>query len=144
MDLVVQLPMVVSGCNFVTEELHEQSPQQQPPHYNSEFPKCNFIFNLSRQPPPYNKQFCAFPKSAVVEIALLWFNSITSNGLFSHNSLYWSISDSRVSNLFSLLLCLIKNSVLNSESVDLDQMSHSAVSDLGLHCWSVTLWVSPN
>ena len=56
--------------------------------------------------------------------------------LFYHNSLEWSVSSSRMSNWFLLLLYLDKIPVVNANSVDPDQMLHSAA---GLHCLPVTL-----
>ena len=38
-----------------------------------------------------------------------------------------------------LLPCFIKIPVLNASSVDSDQVPHSAVSDLGLHCLPMSL-----
>ena len=68
----------------------------------------------------------------------------------SPNSLGWSISNSRVSGLFLLLLCFIEVPVFNANSVDPDQMPCSVASDLGLHCLPDTVlgvsqlkWVSP-
>ena len=53
-----------------------------------------------------------------------------SSGLFCHNSLDWSVSNSRVSGWFLLLLCFIGIPVANANSVDADQMLHSAVSGI--------------
>ena len=39
-----------------------------------------------------------------------------------------------MSDQFQLLPCFIEMSVVNANSVDPDQMPHSAVADLGLHC----------
>ena len=44
-----------------------------------------------------------------------------------------------VSSLFPRLLLIIETSVLNANSVDPDQMPHSAASDLGLHCLPMSL-----
>ena len=62
-----------------------------------------------------------------------------SNGLFYHSSLDWSISNSRVSDQFSLLLCFTNTPVFNANSVDPDQMQHSATCDLGLQCLPIDL-----
>ena len=71
------------------------------------------------------------------------FNPFTSSGLFYHNALNQSISNSRVSGKF-LLLCFIEIPVFNVNSVDPDQMPHSVTSDLGLHRLPITLFgVSP-
>ena len=43
--------------------------------------------------------------------------------------------------LVILLLCCIEIPVVNANSVDTDQMPCSAVSDLGLHCLPITLFV---
>ena len=48
-----------------------------------------------------------------------------------------SISNSRVSGQFLLLLCFIEIPVINMNSLDPDQKSHAA--DLGLHCLPITL-----
>ena len=61
------------------------------------------------------------------------------SNLFYHKSLDWSISNSRVSGQFLLLLCFIEIPVINANRVNLDQMPHSAASDLGLHCLPITL-----
>ena len=37
-----------------------------------------------------------------------------------------------------LLLCFIEILVFNANSIDCDQMQHSVVSDLGLHCCGLT------
>ena len=55
------------------------------------------------------------------------------SGLFYLKSLKWSIFNIRGVCWFVLLPCFIEISVLNAESVDPDQTSHSAASDLGLH-----------
>ena len=62
-----------------------------------------------------------------------------SSGLFYHNSLDQSISNSRVSIYFLLLLCYKEIPVVNGNSDDPDQMPHSAASDLGLPCLPVIL-----
>ena len=64
---------------------------------------------------------------------------LTSSGLFYHNSLDRSISNSRVSGYFLLLLCFIEIPVFNASIVDPDQTPRSAASDLGLHCLPFTL-----
>ena len=69
----------------------------------------------------------------------IYSNPFTSSGLFYHNSLDWSISNSRVSGKFLLLLCFIEIPVFNANSVDCDQSPHSVVSDLGLQCLPITL-----
>ena len=71
-------------------------------------------------------------------------NPFTMSGLFYLNSLDWSISNSRVSGKFLLLLCFIEIPVVNANSVDPDQMQHSAISDLSLHCLPITFWGSPD
>ena len=40
---------------------------------------------------------------------------------------------------FIILSCFIEISELNANSVDPDQTPHSAASDLGLHCFPVSL-----
>ena len=66
------------------------------------------------------------------------------SGLFYHNTLDWSISNSRVSYKFILIACFIEIPVLTANSVDQVQMPHYAVSDLGPHCLPITLFgVSP-
>ena len=60
-------------------------------------------------------------------------------GLFYLNSLDRSISNRRDVGLFLVLPCFIEIPVLNANSVDLDQTPRSAASDLGLHCWPVSL-----
>ena len=64
-------------------------------------------------------------------------NPFTSSGLFCHNSLDGSVSNSRV---FLSLLCFIEIPVLNANSVDPNQKLHSAASDLSLHRLPVALW----
>ena len=66
-------------------------------------------------------------------------NTFTSSGLFYHNSLDLSISNSRVFGKFLLILCSIEIPVFNDNSVDPDQMPHSVASDLDLHCLPITL-----
>ena len=54
-----------------------------------------------------------------------------------------SVSNSRVSDYFILLLCFIEIPTFNANSVDPDQMLHSPASDLALHCLPLTIfWVS--
>ena len=57
----------------------------------------------------------------------------TLSGLFDHNSLDRSISNSRVSDLFLLLLCFIEFAVYNANILDPDKLPLSAAYDLGLH-----------
>ena len=64
----------------------------------------------------------------------LQINPFMSRGLFYHNYLDWSISNSRVSGEFVLRICFIEIPVLNVNSVKPDQMPYSVESDLGLHC----------
>ena len=56
------------------------------------------------------------------------------SGLFNFSSLNWSISSTRDVWLVLSVVCFIKKSLVNANSVDPDQMSHFAESDLGLHC----------
>ena len=63
----------------------------------------------------------------------------TSSGPFYHNSLDWSISNSRESGKLFLLLCFIEIPVFNANSVDPDQMLSSAASDMGLHSLPIAL-----
>ena len=66
-------------------------------------------------------------------------NRFTLSGLFYYNSLDWSISHSKGSDKFLLLLCFKEIPVFNANSVDLDQHSGSALrSDLGLHHLPIT------
>ena len=60
------------------------------------------------------------------------FNPFTLSGFFYHNSLDKSISNKKVSDWFLLLPCFTEIPILNANSVDPDQMPHSAASDLGL------------
>ena len=62
-----------------------------------------------------------------------------SSGIFDLNSVDQSISNSRVSGKFLLLLCFIEIPVFNANNVDPDQMLHSVASDLGLYCLPGTL-----
>ena len=79
----------------------------------------------------------------------------SSSALFAYailsTTLDQSISKSRVSSWFLLLLCFIEIPVINANSVDPDQMLHSAASDLGWHCLlvivlgvSIIKWVNFN
>ena len=61
-------------------------------------------------------------------------NPFKPNGLFYYNSLNRPISILRVVRLFLGELLILEIPVLNANSVDPDQMLHSAASDLGLHC----------
>ena len=54
------------------------------------------------------------------------FNPYTSDGPFYDNSLDRSISNSRVSNYFFLLLCFIEIPDFNAVNVDPDQMPQNA------------------
>ena len=56
------------------------------------------------------------------------------SGLFYFNSLDRSISNIRGVWLVLLLSCFVDISEHNANSVNHDQMPHSVVSDLGLHC----------
>ena len=60
------------------------------------------------------------------------------SGLFYHNSLDWSISNSRVSGYLLILLCFIEIPVINANCVESDQTLHSVASDLCLHCLPIT------
>ena len=44
-----------------------------------------------------------------------------------------------MSDLFLLFHCVKEISVVDANNVDLDQMPHSAVADLGQHCLLITL-----
>ena len=44
-----------------------------------------------------------------------------------------------MSGCFSLTLCFIKFPVFNANSVNPDQMPHSAAFDLGLHCLPISI-----
>ena len=61
------------------------------------------------------------------------FNPFTLIELFCHNSLDKS-SNSSVSDNLLLFLYFIEIPVINVNSVDPDQVPHSAASDLSLHC----------
>ena len=61
------------------------------------------------------------------------------SGIFYLKSLDRSNSNRRGSVYFLLLPCFIEIPVFNANRVDPDQMLHSAVSDLGLHCLSMSL-----
>ena len=63
-----------------------------------------------------------------------------SGGLFHHNSLDLSISNSRVSGRFLILLCFIEIPVFIANNEDPDQMPHSAASDLSLQNLLITLF----
>ena len=65
-------------------------------------------------------------------------NPFTSSGLFNHNSLNWSLFPI-AGCMVIIFILFIEISALNANSIDPDQMSHSAVSDLGLHCLLVML-----
>ena len=65
-------------------------------------------------------------------------NPFTSSGLFYHNSLNWSLFPI-AGCMVIIFILFIEISALNANSIDPDQMSHSAVSDLGLHCLLVML-----
>ena len=67
----------------------------------------------------------------------LMINPFSSSGLFNHNSSDQCFQLQGV--WFLLLLYFIENPAFNVNSVDPDQMPHSAASDLGLHCLPVTL-----
>ena len=67
------------------------------------------------------------------------FNPFMPSGFFYLNSLNMFISYIRGVWLVLLLSCFIEISELNANSVDYDQTPHSAASDLGLHCLSVSL-----
>ena len=67
---------------------------------------------------------------------VIFVNPFKPRGLFYPNLLDRSISYVRVFLLFSYF---VKISELNANSVDLDQMLHSAASDLGLHCLPMSL-----
>ena len=54
-----------------------------------------------------------------------------------------SISNSRVSSQFLLLLYLIEIPVFNANSVDTDQTPDSAASDLDLRCLPIIFWGFP-
>ena len=69
------------------------------------------------------------------------FNPFMLSGVFYLNSLDRSISSRRGVWLFLLLLCFIESPVFNANSVDSDQMLHSAASDLGLHCLPMSLFM---
>ena len=61
----------------------------------------------------------------------------------SSTSSFWTIpiSVEKVPGYFLLLLYVIEINVFNANSVDIDQTTHSAASDLGLHCLSMSfLW----
>ena len=61
------------------------------------------------------------------------------NGLVYLKALDLSISNRCVFFFFLLLPCFIEIPVFNANSVDLDQMLQSVVSDLGLHCLPMSL-----
>ena len=62
-------------------------------------------------------------------------------GLFYLRSLDSSISNIRLSNLFSSLPNFIEIPLFNANRVDPDQTPRSAASDLGLHCSPISfLW----
>ena len=46
--------------------------------------------------------------------------------------------------MFLLLPCVIEISFISTNSVDPDQMPRSMASDLGLYCFPVTLFWSPD
>ena len=59
---------------------------------------------------------------------------------FYLNSLDWSISNRKAVWLVLRFPCFSENPILNANSVDPDQMPHSAASDLGLHCLQLSLF----
>ena len=61
------------------------------------------------------------------------------NGFFYHNSLRWSISNRKGVWLTFISPCFIEIPVFNANSLDPDQMPHSAASDLGLHCLPINV-----
>ena len=52
----------------------------------------------------------------------MYLNLFLSSGLFYHNSLDWSVSNSRVSGWFLLYLCFKEIPVLNASNGDPNQM----------------------
>ena len=67
------------------------------------------------------------------------FSPFLPSGFSYLNSLDWSISKRRGVWFVLLVVCFIKIPVSNANSVDIDQMLHSAASDLGLHCLSMSI-----
>ena len=67
-----------------------------------------------------------------------------SSRVFYYNSLDQSISSNRVSAKFLSLLCFIEIPVFYANSVDSDQMPHSATFDLDQHCSAIALFEIPN
>ena len=63
---------------------------------------------------------------------LLTLNPFIFSGLFCHNFLDLSISNTRMPGLFLLLLCFIEISGFDVNSVDPDQMPYYVASDQGL------------
>ena len=61
------------------------------------------------------------------------------SGLFWVNSLDRSIFYIRGVWIVSIIITFVESPDLNANSVAPDQMLHSAVSDLGLHCLSLSL-----
>ena len=62
-------------------------------------------------------------------------------GFFCFNSLDRFIFNIKVVCLFFVFSCFVEISALNANSIDPDQMPHSAASDLGLHwLWMSHLW----
>ena len=66
-------------------------------------------------------------------------NLFMPNGLHYLHSLGQSISKTRGICLIFLLPCFIDIPVFDANSLDPDEMPHSAVSDLGLHCLPMSL-----
>ena len=74
----------------------------------------------------------------IIEILVMWtmFNPFMQSGLF-----YLNCFNIRNVWLFLLLPCFIEIPVINANSVDPDQMTCSAGSDLGLHCLQMSLFM---
>ena len=49
----------------------------------------------------------------------------------------------RLVSFYYYYICFIEIPVINANSVDPDQMPHSAASELGLHCLPNTFWEFP-
>ena len=63
------------------------------------------------------------------------FNPFMLGGLSYLNSLDRSISNRRDVWVVLLFSCFVEIPILNANSIDPDQMPHSAMSDPGLHCF---------
>ena len=88
---------------------------------------------------------CLLMVSLKIKTSQFTINHLTKpfmlSGLFYHNSLDWSTSNTRVSGKFLLLHvpCFVEIPMFNANRVDPDQMLYSTASDLGLHYLPMSL-----